>query len=266
MQAPIVLGTLISLTTVVIEVLLIGVLMAQRVYAHIRAVKRLLVEALVAFLGVELLLMARRFLPLDATVTALVVRGVFSLSLYSVAALGTAATILYRRPRSTSWREMYLDLVRSAFLPFLLFIAAIFVLLALNWTLPLALRHGGCPASAAGIYMPILEPVHIVMVFAAFLLFLIYPTLIFVIASNSAQDEQVSRGLGIFAACMVGLALTILLQPLFLSRCFPEAVEIIRIPCLIALTWVFRRNTAIQSFYDVELREYLEDLKRRRKQ
>lgn len=255
---------IIIFTSVVVAGVLIGVLSIQQVYAHNVVVKRLFIECFIAFLGADLLLFVRRFIVLDRVSASLVVRGILSLGYFALITVGCAATILYINPVSGSWREMLSEIMRKMGLPFITYMMVLVITLILAWTLPIELELKGGVFSEIGLYRPILEPPRLIVNSIVFAAFLAYPTRVFLLASNAAENSEVSESLKIFATCMVGLAVYTFLQPFFLSRWFAEAGDIIRIPCLIIMTYLFRKITTLQSFYDVDLREYIESLKRRR--
>jgi hypothetical protein len=135
----------------------------------------------------------------------------------------------------------------------------------LGWIVPFNVELRSCPTSYTALYIPVLETSHIVAFHIGFIAFLSYPAAVFSLASYAAENRAVSRNLRVFAACVVGLGVSNHLQAFFLVRCFAETVDIIRIPCFIVLAYVFRRITALQIFQDLELREYIEHLKRRLK-
>lgn len=252
---------LFSLTSLVSTSLVIGVLSVQKVYAHLKAVKRLLMEFFLAFIGFDLVMFLRSSFPLDEATTVLAARCMFSLWLYAVAAIGVAATILYVRPRSTSWKDMYRDVLKKMFLPFVSYMTIIFIIFVVTWTLPLNMELRACPLSGIEMYVPVVDTPHLIILSISFIAFIIYPTTVFLLASKAANDEVVSSNLKMFAICIVGTALSMLLQPYFFSRLYSAGVNIIRIPCFLLLTYVFRKNTILQSFYSVELREYVEELR-----
>ena len=257
---------LLSLVSVVVTGVLIGVLSVQRVYAHMKSVKRLFIIALIAFIGIDITLLVRRFLPLDEAAAVLVFKLMYSLYVISGATMGCAATVIYKKPRSFTLKEMYAEIVRKMFLPFISFMSILLVFFILCWTLPLSVELRGCPTSDIDLYVPILETHHQTAFSIAFIAFLAYPTAVFWLASLAAKNTAVSRNLRVFAICVFGIAVSVHLQPFFLIRCFAEAVDIIRMACFIVLTYISRRVTDLQSFRDVELKEYIEMLKKRGKQ
>lgn len=91
---------LISISSTVIAVVLIVVLGVQEVYGHIKVVRSLLIEYLIAFIGIDLILSVRRTLPLNEATTIIAFRLVYSLMLFSTAVMGYVATIIYRKPKS----------------------------------------------------------------------------------------------------------------------------------------------------------------------
>ena len=255
---------LISLVSVVVTGVLVGVLGLQQVFGYIKAVKRLFMEALVAFIVIDVIFLVRRFSPLDEATTIIALRLMYSLTLFTAATMGSAATIIYRRPKSSIWRDIYGDAFR--FLPFVSYTSILFILFILGWALPLNVALRSCPTSQVDVYVPILESQHIAALSISFVAFLIYPTSIFLLASYAVKNVSLSRDLRMFAAGVIGIALSNYLQVFFLIGCFAEAVDLIRIPCFITLTYVFRRATALQSFRDVEIREYIQMLRRRKLQ
>ena len=154
--------------------------------------------------------------------------------------------------------------MRKIALPFIAYMTVFSIALILAWTLPIELELKGGAFSERELYRPILEPSHLIVNSIVFAAFLAYPTRVFLLASNVAENREVSESLKIFVICIASLAVYTFLQPFFLSRWFAEAGDIIRIPCLIIMTYTFRKISTLQSFYDVELREHIESLKRRR--
>jgi len=249
------------LTSIVVTSLLIGILSTQKVYAHQKAVKRLLMEFIIAILGFDLVIFLRSSIPLNEATTVLAARCMFSLWLYAIAAIGVAATILYVRPRSTSWKDMYRDILKKGFLPFVSYMTMIFIIFVVTWIRPISMDLRACPLSGVNMYVPVVDTPHLIMLSISFIAFTIYPTSFFLLASKAANDEEVSGNLKMFAICMVGIAISMLLQPYFLHTLYSAGVNIIRIPCFLLLTYIFRKNTVLQNFYNVELREYLEELR-----
>jgi hypothetical protein len=256
---------LLSLVSIVVTGILIGVLGVQQVYGHIKAVKGCFIAGLIALIGTDIILLVRRVSPLDEASSIIAFRLMYSLALCSAAAMGTAATIIYRRPKSSTWKGVYADILRGMPLPFVSFMSILLVLFIFGWTVPLNVQLRSCATSYTELYVPILQIQHVISFYISFVAFLAYPAAVFLLASSTAENAAVTRDLEIFAICVIGLALSNYLQPFFLVGCFGEVVDIIRIPCFIVLTYVFRRITALQSFREVELREYMEHLIRGRK-
>lgn len=256
---------LLSLVSIVVTGILIGVLGVQQVYGYIKAVKGCFIVAIVALIGTDIILLARRLSPLDDASSIIAFRLMYSLALCSAAAMGTAATIIYGKPKSSTWKGIYADILRGMSLPFVSFMSILLVLFIFGWTVPLNVQLRSCATSYAELYIPILQIQHVISFYISFIAFLAYPAAVFLLASSTAENAAVTRDLEIFAICVIGLALSNYVQPFFLVGCFGEVVDIIRIPCFIVLTCIFRRITALQSFREVELREYIERVRRRRK-
>ena len=256
---------LLSAVSIAVVAILIAVLAVQQVYAHIKEVKRLFIAALIAFIGIDMILLVRRLSPLDAIETITALRLMYSLTLYSAAAIGFAATIIYMKPKSSTWKDIYSEILRRMPLPFASFTFILLVFFILGWIVPFNVELRSCPTSYTDLYIPILETPHILAFHIGFIAFLSYPVVVFLLASYAAENRAVSRDLRVFASSVIGLGLSNHLQAFFLVRCFAETVDIIRIPCFIVLTYVFRRITSLQIFQDLELREYIEYLKRRLK-
>jgi hypothetical protein len=253
-----VLSFALNMASMIVKGTLIGLIGIQQVFAHIKTVKRLFLAGLIAFITIDMLLFLRRFLPFDEASTLLVLRTMFSLSLFAAATIGTAATVLYKKPRSASLRELYADTVKRMFLPFFAYMTILLILFIVGWTLPISLELKGSLISENEIYVPILEPPHLISLSFLFAPFVVYPTAIFWLASRKMENVRISHDLKMFSCSMVGLAVSILLQPIFLSRCLAETIDIIRMPCLIVLTFIFRKITTLQDFYYEELRQIVE--------
>ena len=76
-------------------------------------------------------------------------------------------------------------------------------------------------------------------------------------ASYATKDRAFSHEVRMFAICIIGLVSNYL-QPFFVT--IAEILGI-QIPCFIAITYGLRRITAFQNLQDVELREYIAQLK-----
>jgi len=254
---------LLCLTSVLVTGILLGVLSVQRVYAHIKLVRRLFIGSFVGFIGIDFILLLMRSIPLDRASANLAVRGTFTLSLYIWGLMGLAATIIFCKPGSTSWSDVSKDIMRKMLLPFASYMTILLILFILNWTSPLSLELRRYFETEIGIYAPILEPHYITSLSIGFAVFISYPTTVFFLASHAAEDVGASQNLKIFAISAVGLAISSFLQPIFLSGRFGEAADMIRIPSLILIIYAFRKINALQSFYAVELREYIKELTQR---
>lgn len=257
---------LLSLTSLLVIGILIGVLSVQQVYSHIKFVKLLFLGSFISFIGINFFLFVMRLIPLDKASTNLAVRGMFSLSLYIWGLMGLATTIIYCKPSSASWSDIYANIVKSVFLPFVSYITILIILLILSWTLPLSLELRRYSETEIGIYVPLLEPPYIISLSIGFAVFLSYPTMVFFLASLATENMVASQNLKILAIGAVGLAISAFVQPIFLSGRFGEAADMIRIPSLILITYAFRKINTLQSFYDVELRKYIKELLRRNMQ
>jgi len=254
---------LLSLVSIAVTGVLIGVLGLQQVYAHIKVVKRLFMEALFAFIGLDAILLVRRFSPLDEATTIITLRLMYSLALYAAAAMGSAATIIYKRPKSFTWRDIYAETVKKAFIPFICYMSILLILFILGWAVPFSVELRRSQTSYPDIYIPVLQTQHLLALSIAFIAFLTYPTAVFLLASYAVRgDASVSRDLRLSAISVGGIAVSCYLQVFFLIVGFAEAVDIIRISCFIILIYVFKRTAALQSFRDVELRQYIEHLRR----
>lgn len=179
---------LISLISVVVTGVLVGVLGLQQVFGYIKAVKRLFIEALAAFIVIDMIFL------------------MYSLTLFTAATIGSAATIIYRRPKSSIWRDIYGDAFR--FLPFVSYTSILFILFILGWTHPLNAALRSCPTSQVDVYVPILDSQHIAALSIGFVAFLIYPTSIFLLASYAVKNVSLSRDLRMFAASVIGIAVS----------------------------------------------------------
>jgi len=253
---------LLSLVSIAVTAVLIGVLSLQEAYAHIKAVKRLLIDALIAFIGMDMVLLVRRVSLLDEAATIIAIKVIYSLTLFAAATVGSAATVIYRKPKSYTLKDIYADAVK--FFPFASFLTILLIFFISDWIVPLSVELRSCPTSYTDLYVPIFESQHLIIFSVSFIAFLVYPTAVFLLASYAVENVAVSRDLRMFAIGVIGVAVSSYLEAFFLVRCFAEAVDIIRIPCFITLTYVFRRTTALQSFRDVELREYIEQFRRRK--
>ena len=115
---------LLDIVSIAVIGALIGVLAIQEVYGHIRAVKRLFIETFSAFNGINLILLVRRIYPPNPMVAIISDRLIYSLVLFALAALGCAATIVYKKPKATTLRGTYAEILSErrlalAFLSFM---------------------------------------------------------------------------------------------------------------------------------------------------
>lgn len=256
-------GGILSLTSISVAGILVGVIIAQKAYSHLRAVKSLFIGALIAFMGLDIIIFARKFFFLSEALTVIAVRATFSLILFAAAVMGLAMTIMYCKPHSTAWKDIFIDVMRAMFYPFMLYMIFIIVVFVLNWALPISLELRSCPFFKFEIYMPVLQAREWAIIISTFVVFLLYPVAMFFLMSRAAVDEEVSQYLEMFTICLIGLAVSALLQPLFFYKCFPEAVDIVRIPSLVVMVYIFKQLTVLESLSEIELEDYLEDLKRR---
>jgi len=254
---------LLSLISIAVIGVLIGVLAVQQVSGHIRAVKRLFIEALSVAILIDILLLVRRVSPPDAMATILADKLGHTLSLFAAVVLGYAATIIYKKPKSSNWKDIYSEIVsgRKIFLPFILFISVIGSLIFLGWITPMSVeRVSSWPYPYT--YVTVREAAHLIAYNIGFIAFLLYPVTVFLLASYAAENKVASHDLRIFAICVLLLGVSNYLQAFLYAENFAEAADIIQIPCFIAMTYIFRRITALQNFHPVELGEYIERLRR----
>lgn len=255
-------GGLLSLTSISVAGILVGVIITQKAYSHLRAVKSLFIGALISMMCLDIIIFARKFFSFSVALSVIAVRVTFSLILFAAAVMGLAMTILYCKPHSTEWKDIYIDVMRATFYPFMLYMIFIIVVFVLTWALPISFELISCPFKFE-IYMPVLQAREWAIIFSTFVVFLVYPVAMFFFMSRAAVDEEVSQYLEMFTICLIGLAISTLLQPLFFYKCFPEAVDIIRIPILVVMVYIFKQLTVLESLSEIELKDYLEDLKRR---
>ena len=251
---------LLFLISVLVTGILMGVLSVQQVYAHIRPVKLLLMGSFIGFIGINFILLLMRTIPFDEASADPAVRGIFTLSLYIWCLMGLAATIIYCRPCSSSWSDVIADIAGNMRLPLASYMIMLLFLFILSWASPMNLVLRSYFGSGVGIYAPKWETPYMTLLFVGSAVFISYPTAVFLIASRAAGDSAASQTLKTFAISSVGLALSSFLQPIFLCGGFGEVADMIRIPSLILVFYAFRRINALQSFYDVELREYMREL------
>lgn len=250
----------LTLGSSVATIVLIVVIGVQEVYGHIKVVKRLLIEYLAAFIGIDMILSVRRVLQFNEATTIISLKLIYSLMLFSAVAIGYIATIIYRKPKSSAWKDIHADIFRSKiFLPFALFFSLILGIAILIWVAPLSVELG-CLPSSTGRYVPIYDSLYAVAFHLAFIAFLLYPTPTLLLASYVTENAVISRYLRMFAISIIGLATSNYLQRFLLTSCSAATSDLIQIPCLIILTYVFRRMTALQRFYYVDTQEYIKDL------
>lgn len=116
---------------VVIGVLM-GVLIAQQVYAYMKLAKRLFVAAFAVFIGINILMLVLNSSPLDKTVTNLAIRGMFFLILISAAIKGWLATIFLSKSNSTTLKDVFIKNKNKKFLPFVSYVGILLILLILT--------------------------------------------------------------------------------------------------------------------------------------
>lgn len=257
---------ILSVVSIAVIGVLIGVLAIQQVSGHIKVVKRRLIEAFIAAMLIYITLLIRRVSPLDAMTTILFDKLGHTLSLYAAVVIGYAATVIYVRPKSSNWKDIYKEIVsgRKIFFPFILFISIIGSLIFLSWITPMRVELVSSWPSP--LHVTVREVPHLIAYNIGFFAFLLYPVVVFLLASYAAENKTVSRDLRAFAICVLLLGASNYLQAFLVTANFAEAAGIIQIPCFIVITYVFRRITVLQNFYHVELKEYMARLRRRGKQ
>lgn len=255
---------LLGIVSIAVIGVLIGVLTIQQVHGHIKAVKTLLIETFAAFILIDTILLVRRVALPDAMATIVFDKLIYTISLFALALIGHVATIIYIKPKSSTWTGIYKEIARGGkiFVSFLLFISIIISFIILIWFAPIRAELAECYPH---LYVPSREIQTTMAPNVTLIIFLLYPVTLFLLAGYAAENKTVSRDLRIFAICIIGLGLSNYLQAFFVSICLAEVLEIVQIPCFIAITYVFRRITALQSFQEVELREYMARLGQRKR-
>lgn len=238
--------------------MLIWVLAIQRVHGYIKIVKYLFIEVFASFILIDSILLIRRVLLPDMTAFIISDKLIYTITFFALAAIGQAATIIYVKPRSSSCKDIYTAITRGGkiLIPFLLFISIIIISTILIWIFPIRMELSDFYPY---LYVPVHEIQQMMISSILFLIFLLYPVALLLMASYATKDRAFSHELRIFAICIIGLGVSNYLQPFFVT--IAEILGVIQIPCFIAITYVLRRITTLQNLQDVELREYIARLK-----
>ncbi len=173
--------------------------------------------------------------------------------------IGLAASVLYKKPLSSSvtTKNVYVEFfLKKPFLPFIAYNGLIFTVLGLIWFLtPFKIELAINSLSGEKIYIPKYELWITMCWLLVLVVFIVYPNYLLLASTRRIKSKETSRRLKQLSACLMGVGISFFVFYILLRTFAIETVQLgnfINTVLFAFMVHIFRKSTVLENFFEVE--------------